>query len=149
MMGSSSPGVGRLVLGDMSASSFIRCPPHTQTCLNVRSNPGREFVLRMSALEIYNEEVKDLLRGGGGGGERTHHPRHSSVAGPLASSQPSGSSTARRGLKVQDDPGSVRGVHVEGLVEEGLRSVEHLEKLLEAVEAARHVRDPGVVGVPL
>ena len=115
--------------------------------MNVRSNPGREFVLRLSALEIYNEEVKDLLRGGGSG-ERSH-PRHSSVTGPLASSQPGGSSTARRGLKVQDDPGSVRGVHVEGLVEEGLRSVEHLEKLLEAVEAARHVRDPRVVGVHL
>ena len=42
---------------------------------------------------------------------------------------------------MQDDPGSLRGVHVEGLVEEGLRSAEHLEELLAAVEARRHVSE--------
>jgi hypothetical protein len=42
-----------------------------------------------------------------------------------------------KGLRVQDD--AFKGVHVEGLLEEGLRSAEHLEMLLRAVEAKRHV----------
>jgi hypothetical protein len=42
-----------------------------------------------------------------------------------------------RGLNVMYD--QFRGIHVEGLVEEGLRSRQHLEQLLKALEARRHV----------
>ena len=56
------------------------------------------------------QEVRDLLVKDGGGG---------------------------KGLKVMED--AVRGVHVDGLVEEGLRCKQHLEQLLQEVEARRHV----------
>ncbi len=54
---------------------------------------------------------------GAGGGSL-----HGNVAAPLK-------------LRVQDD--ALRGTHVEGLVEEGLRSVDHLEQLLRLIEARR------------
>ena len=67
----------------------------------------RDFLLRFSAMEIYNEVVRDLL---------------------VKDSQ---------ALKVLDDPDV--GNYAEGLVEEGVRSAEHLEELLRVVDSNRHV----------
>ena len=82
------------------------------------------------------QEVKDLLRDGPAAPHPHHRPQQTPSGGGGAPSLGSA-----KGLKVQDDPGSLRGVHVEGLVEEGLRSAEHLEELLVAVEARRHVSE--------
>ena len=82
------------------------------------------------------QEVKDLLRDGPAAPHPHHRPQQTPSGGGGAPSLGSA-----KGLKVQDDPGSLRGVHVEGLVEEGLRSAEHLEELLAAVEARRHVSE--------
>jgi centromeric protein E len=69
---------------------------------------SREFIIRMSAVEIYNEVVRDLLRD---------------------NSPP---------LKLLDDP--VRGTIADNLLETGVQSVQHLQQLLEEVEARRQVR---------
>lgn len=69
----------------------------------------RVFVLKFSAMEIYNEVVKDLL----------------------ASSENSGP------LRILDDP--ERGTVVEKLVEERVQDKDHLQKLLSICEAHRQV----------
>ena len=84
-----------------------------------------------------SQEVKDLLRDGAAAPHSHHRPQQPPSGG--GGGAPALGSA--KGLKVQDDPGSLRGVHVEGLVEEGLRSAEHLEELLAAVEARRHVSE--------
>ncbi|GAX76977.1 hypothetical protein CEUSTIGMA_g4424.t1 [Chlamydomonas eustigma] len=136
----------------------------------IKAHPEREFLLRLSALEIYNEEVRDLMmqdntstaavshhqqqlpaahgvhhgpsnkimshKSGGGSG---HHLDILSAAALMEAGPPAAASNSVKGLRVQDD--AFKGVHVEGLQEEGLRSAEHLEMLLTAVEAKRHVCD--------
>lgn len=68
-----------------------------------------DFLLRISALEIYNERVRDLLR----------------------------DNTAHQNLSLHDDP--ERGTVVDGLSEEGISSTEHLLTILEEVEKRRMV----------
>lgn len=70
---------------------------------------GREYTLRMSAIEIYNEKVRDLLKDG----------------------------TERQNLPLLDDP--ERGTVAEGLSEEWPRSEQHLCQLLRQIEARRTV----------
>jgi centromeric protein E len=69
-----------------------------------------EFLLRISAMEIYNERVRDLLK----------------------------DNTSHQNLPLLDDP--ERGTVVEGLSEEGICSSQHLQSLLSAVETRRVVR---------
>lgn len=64
----------------------------------------------MSAIEIYNEKVRDLLKDG----------------------------TERQNLPLLDDP--ERGTVAEGLSEEWPRSEQHLCQLLRQIEARRTVR---------
>ncbi|CAG9462974.1 unnamed protein product [Pedinophyceae sp. YPF-701] len=80
----------------------------------IHATPRREFLLRVSALEIYNEVVKDLL------------------VGDAATAPP---------LRLLDDPR--QGVQVEGLSEVGVSSEQELAHLLRQAEKRRHVRDTG------
>jgi len=83
--------------------------------------PDREFLLRVSAVEIYNEEVRDLLG-----------PSWAKLGAP-------GAPSFGPPLKLLDDP--VRGTVAEGLTEEGVLGVDHLHSLLATVHARRTVRD--------
>lgn len=78
----------------------------------------REFVLKLQAIEVYNEMVHDLFAAESGSDGGT---------GSLGSN-----------LKIQDDP--ERGPVVENLTEHSIESEEHLSKMLKAVEARRLVR---------
>lgn len=71
---------------------------------------------RVAALELYNETVTDLLA------------KNTSQGG-----------LSPQGLAVRDDP--EKGVAVDGLIEEGVEGVEHLEQLLARVQASRQVGD--------
>jgi centromeric protein E len=75
----------------------------------IHDEPDREFLLRVSMCEVYNEEVKDLLR-------------PASVDGGVE-------------LIIREDP--QRGVVVQGLVEEIVTSVDDVMALLEAGTAQR------------
>ena len=72
----------------------------------------REFILKLQAIEVYNEAVHDLL----------------------APSDDSDAASAN--LKVQDGPA---GPVVENLSEHSIESEDHLVKLLKTVEARRQV----------
>nr|AMS24224.1 kinesin 7-IIc protein [Marsilea vestita] len=69
----------------------------------------RDFVIKISAIEIYNEVVRDLLN-------------------TDASSGP---------LRLLDDP--ERGTRIEKLVEDVVRDSQHLQKILSVIEAQRQV----------
>ncbi|KAK9830021.1 hypothetical protein WJX72_009242 [[Myrmecia] bisecta] len=78
---------------------------------HIKANPGREFLIRLSAIEIYNERVRDLLQDG----------------------------TEMQDLQLREH--ADKGTVAEGLSDEGIRSAAHLASLLQAVEARRTVRD--------
>lgn len=69
----------------------------------------RDFVIKISALEIYNEVVKDLLN-------------TDNSSGPL---------------RLMDDP--EKGTIIERLVEDNVRDIKHLHQVLSIVEAHRQV----------
>ena len=71
----------------------------------------------MSAIEIYNEKVRDLLKDG----------------------------TERQNLPLLDDP--ERGTVAEGLSEEWPRSEQHLCQLLRQIEARRTVPAPSNIDI--
>ena len=75
----------------------------------IEGQQSREYLLRASAVEIYNEKVRDLFREG----------------------------TERQNLLLQDDP--ERGTIVDGAVEEGISSMEQLSQLLHVIEERRMV----------
>ena len=77
--------------------------------LSMANCAGREYTLRMSAIEIYNEKVRDLLKDG----------------------------TERQNLPLLDDP--ERGTVAEGLSEEWPQSEQHLCRLLRQIETRRTV----------
>ena len=79
----------------------------------IEGQQAREYLLRASAVEIYNEKVRDLFRDG----------------------------TERQNLLLQDDP--ERGTVVDGAIEEGISSVEQLSQLLHIIEERRMVCLPG------
>ena len=76
----------------------------------IAAAPRREFLLKLSAFEIYNERVRDLLLDG----------------------------TERQNLPLHDDP--ERGTYAENLTETGITDADQLAKLLRQVEARRTVR---------
>ncbi|KAF6139814.1 hypothetical protein GIB67_009661 [Kingdonia uniflora] len=76
---------------------------------HIRSTPERDFVLKFSALEIYNETVMDLLN---------------RKSGPL---------------RLLDDPEKEKGIIVEKLVEEIAKDSLHLRSLVDICEAQRQV----------
>ncbi|KAG1673663.1 hypothetical protein FOA52_013328 [Chlamydomonas sp. UWO 241] len=81
---------------------------------HILSEPGREFAVRLAVLEIYNEEVYDMLRD-------------------------SGSPGSGGGLRLRED---VHGkTHVEGLGEAALESAGQLLQMLEQLERRRRVRE--------
>lgn len=82
---------------------------------HVQRTEDREFFIRVSAIEIYNEIVRDLLAQEDGCG-------------------PPGSS-----LRILDD--QERGPVVEGLSEEGVSSIEHMQQILKTVQSKRQVGD--------
>ena len=86
--------------------------------VTVVSFAGREYTLRMSAIEIYNEKVRDLLKDG----------------------------TERQNLALLDDP--ERGTVAEGLSEEWPQSEQHLCRLLRQIETRRTVQFTYVLHQP-
>ncbi|KAL2934118.1 Kinesin-like protein NACK1 [Bienertia sinuspersici] len=76
---------------------------------HIMNTPEREFSIRISGLEIYNENVRDLLNSESGG----------------------------RNLKLLDDP--EKGTVVDKLVEETARDDVHLRHLISICEAQRQV----------
>ncbi|GMH45810.1 hypothetical protein BSKO_13773 [Bryopsis sp. KO-2023] len=82
---------------------------------HIRETTRREFCIRVSAIEIYNEIVRDLLALEGA------------------------ASTPSQSLRVLDDQD--RGPVVEGLSEEGVSSMEHLGQILKTVQQRRQVRE--------
>ncbi|KAI9887021.1 MAG: hypothetical protein M1823_001165 [Watsoniomyces obsoletus] len=99
----SSPGVIPLAITDIF--SFIRETPH------------REFLLRVSYLEIYNERIHDLL----------------SV--PVASSGQSGAAPQQEEIKLRED--SKRGVYATPLKEEIVQSPTQLLRVIARGDLAR------------
>lgn len=97
----------------------------TDIFAHIDANPEREFLLRVSAVEIYNEEVRDLLGPSWPKGPGAVGKGNASNFGPP--------------LKLLDD--QVRGIIAEGLTEEGVRSVDHLHAILATVQQRRTVRD--------
>lgn len=75
----------------------------------IDEEPDREFLLKLSAVEIYNEKVRDLLTEG----------------------------NDKQNLNLIEDP--QRGVMVEGCTDEGLEGVKQLEDLLVQIESRRTV----------
>lgn len=94
----SSPGVIPLAITDIF--SYIRETPH------------REFLLRVSYLEIYNEKIHDLL------------------AGPI-----NGNGTAQEEIKLRED--SRRGVYASPLKEEIVQSPTQLLRVIHRGDMAR------------
>lgn len=76
---------------------------------HVAASPDREWLIRASAIEIYNEDARDMLRDEGG-------------AEPL-----------------RPRPDRKRGTVFEGLHEEGVHSAQHLLRLLKSVDFRRQV----------
>ena len=99
----SSPGVIPLAITDIF--SFIRETPH------------REFLLRVSYLEIYNEKIHDLL------------------SAPVAGIN--GQPTVQEEIKLRED--SKRGVYASPLKEEIVQSPTQLLRVIARGDAARRV----------
>ncbi len=76
---------------------------------HVAASPDREWLIRASAIEIYNEEARDMLRDEGG--QEPLKPR----------------------------PDKKRGTVFEGLHDEGVHSAQHLLRLLKGVYFRRQV----------
>jgi centromeric protein E len=96
-----SPGVIPLAITDIF--SYIRETPH------------REFLLRVSYLEIYNEKIYDLL------------------AGPVATTGPSG--PQQEEIKLREDP--KRGAYASPLKEEIVQSPTQLLRVIHRGDTAR------------
>lgn len=75
----------------------------------IEQHSERDFVLKISALEIYNEVVRDLLNTDSGSGP----------------------------LRLMDDP--EKGTIIERLVEDIVRDSKHLQQVLSVIEAQRQV----------
>lgn len=75
----------------------------------IDEEPDREFLLKLTAVEIYNEKVRDLLIEG----------------------------NEKQNLNLVED--AQRGVVVEGCTDLGLESVDQLEDLLVQIESRRTV----------
>ena len=79
-------------------------------------NHGKKFLIRCAYLEIYNEQILDLLsKFGANGGQKQK-------GGPMVQKETS--------LKVKEDPD--RGIYVEDLTQVIVKSVPELERLLDA-----------------
>ena len=85
----------------------------------IRETPAREFLLRVSYLEIYNEKIHDLLSMGGGGGIGM---------GPGGSGQ-------QEEIKLRED--SKRGVYATPLKEEIVQSPTQLLRVIARGDQAR------------
>ena len=92
----------------------------------IEMNPEREFVLRCSFMEIYNEEIRDLL----------------ASAVSTSSSSIAALNKQKKKLRIYDDP--QRGVFVDGLKEEIVTSYEQVLHWFNAGDACRAVGQTGM-----
>lgn len=106
--GQTSSGKTHTLLGTAEEMGVIVHSVHDIFEFVCRAPPEMEFLIRVSYLEIYNEEVKDLL----------------------------GGTTEAGGLRIIDDP--KKGCHVRGLKEVVVLSPDHVFELLKAGEEKRH-----------
>lgn len=111
----------------------------------VGRDPIREFLLRVSYLEIYNESLRDLLvnlpsSGSMVGGIASSASSSSSLGGRPASPTKGGFSHHSSGgstLRIQEQPNSGR-ITIAGLREELVTSAPDIISLLDKGQAARH-----------
>ncbi|GBG31510.1 Kinesin-related protein 4 [Hondaea fermentalgiana] len=106
--GQTSSGKTHTLLGTAEEMGVIVHSVHDIFEYVSRAPPEMEFLIRVSYLEIYNEEVRDLL----------------------------GGNTESGGLRIVDDP--QKGCHVRGLKEVVVLSPDHVFELLRSGEAKRH-----------
>jgi centromeric protein E len=92
---------------------------------HVQNTPQRQFQVVASYLEIYNEEVRDLLFGGGG----------SSTDGSANNKKASSASAAV--LQIREDP--LRGVFVQDVQEQVVTNYQELLAVLARGEGCRKV----------
>lgn len=111
----------------------------------VEEIPDREFLLRVSYLEIYNESLRDLLvslpSSSGSGASGTNANANARPASPTkggySHSAAGTSSTASSSLRIMEHPSSGR-VSIAGLREEIVTQPSQVMDLLTKGQAARH-----------
>lgn len=127
----------------------------------IAANPEREFLLHVSAMEIYNEVKPGALAIALADPSPDPRPFAGRVAAPSPAQRTALERRSRTGsparplqvvwdllsdrpepLRLLDDPD--RGTVVESLTEEGVSSLGHLTAVLMTVERRRHVRDTRV-----
>ena len=96
----------------------------------IERDEDREFFVRASYLEIYNEQLIDLLANNREGSKEDDD-------GGLNVNNDSNITSQMMNLKIQEDP--ERGIIVNGLKEERVRNIEQVKKLLEIGQNNRHV----------
>jgi len=96
----------------------------------IERDEDREFFVRASYLEIYNEQLIDLLANNREGSKEDDD-------GGLNVNNNSNITSQMMNLKIQEDP--ERGIIVNGLKEERVRNIEQVKKLLEIGQNNRHV----------
>lgn len=133
-------------------------PPTLRTLCHVQTPTWRPCILEsyarisepaciisvplQSTLEIYNEQLKDLLAQPRGSvpGSSSKQRTAGSRAGKEAETDTGGAGAVgqEKTLRILEDPEN-GGTWVEGLTEEGISSADHLASLLATVEASRKV----------
>lgn len=106
---------------------------------SVGNEADREFLLRVSYLEIYNESLRDLLVGLPSSASMASTTSSSSISRPASPTKGGYSHRADGGttLRIQEHPSSGR-VTIAGLREELVTSSSDILSLLERGQAARH-----------
>jgi centromeric protein E len=115
--GQTSSGKTHTMHGDMDTEPGIVPLAVRDVFDSIEKCPEREFRVRVSYLEIYNENLLDLLA--------------------CSPSEMDDDSQGSKTLRIQEDP--ERGIVVNGLKEERVQNVAQVQKVLEIGQNNRHV----------
>ncbi|WFC94762.1 hypothetical protein MBRA1_001396 [Malassezia brasiliensis] len=124
--GQTGSGKTHTMSGTRDEPGVIPCAVHDVFAM-IRDAPEREFLLRVSFLEIYNETLKDLLAPPGAGGAAGATPSR----GPATPTR-----TAAPAPRIVEERGRIT---LANLHEEVVTTPAEVLALLERGEAARHV----------